>query len=324
MIITFIVTIPVSIILLTLVNASVVLLIGTVATDNFDPAFISLLILAFAAEILVYDLASVIGQGAVTQAVSQVYIGQRPEWLPCIKVAWNRKWSLLGASLLVHGSLLVAIFLLVLVYFGLFSLVLLHYNTFTIILFMLCIVAGIPFSLLCLYVYAGVILASPAIVAEGFGNPIKGLNRSWELANGSRCYLVITNFCLWILKLLVHFLLRKMFMPEMDYVMNSGFTLVAAVLRLVAISLSFPLHAIIETVLYLNLRIGRESMNHQVLSGDLMKDAQPASQFRNDDPAATNEFMDYRHIPLMDDDDEKAMVLNISVDKAMVPNTSVV
>jgi hypothetical protein len=65
----------------------------------------------------------------------------------------------------------------------------------------------------------------------------------------------------------------------------------------------------LETVLYLNLRIGRESMNHQVLSGDLMNDAAPASRFRNDDdpgaPTMSEESMvgDYRHVPLMDDED---------------------
>jgi hypothetical protein len=61
-----------------------------------------------------------------------------------------------------------------------------------------------------------------------------------------------------------------------------------------------------ETVLYLNLRIGRESMNHQVLSGDLMNDASPMSRFRNDDPGAevSTQSMDYRHVPLMDIEDE--------------------
>lgn len=60
-----------------------------------------------------------------------------------------------------------------------------------------------------------------------------------------------------------------------------------------------------ETVLYLNLRIGRESMNHQVLSGDLMNDASSISRFRNDDPGAeiSAQSMDYRHVPLMDVED---------------------
>ena len=47
-------------------------------------------------------------------------------------------------------------------------------------------------------------------------------------------------------------------------------------------------------------------MNHQVLSGDLMRDSPPASRFRNDDPGVDRgQTMDYRHVPLMDDDDHK-------------------
>ena len=50
-------------------------------------------------------------------------------------------------------------------------------------------------------------------------------------------------------------------------------------------------------------------MNHQVLSGDLMNDAAPASRFRTDDdlgaPTMSQESMvgDYRHVALMDDED---------------------
>jgi len=58
--------------------------------------------------------------------------------------------------------------------------------------------------------------------------------------------------------------------------------------------------------MYLNLRIGRESMNHQVLSGDLMNDG-PSSRFRHEgsnmaSPPSMN-MTDYRHVPLMDQED---------------------
>jgi hypothetical protein len=61
-------------------------------------------------------------------------------------------------------------------------------------------------------------------------------------------------------------------------------------------------------VLYLNLRIGRESMNHQVLSADLLTDASNVSRFRNDDPAGTeSQNMDYRHVPLVDSEVESGV-----------------
>jgi hypothetical protein len=61
-----------------------------------------------------------------------------------------------------------------------------------------------------------------------------------------------------------------------------------------------------EAVMYLNLRIGRESMNHQVLSGDLLCDgAANASRFRNDDYGAPSAAMaDYRHVPLVDQEEQ--------------------
>jgi hypothetical protein len=57
--------------------------------------------------------------------------------------------------------------------------------------------------------------------------------------------------------------------------------------------------------MYLNLRIGRESMNHQVLSGDLSNDGSVnLARFRNDDFSAPSTAMtDYRHVPLMDQED---------------------
>jgi hypothetical protein len=57
-------------------------------------------------------------------------------------------------------------------------------------------------------------------------------------------------------------------------------------------------------------------MNHQVLSGDLTNDASPASRFRNDDAGAheTGQSMDYRHVPLVDQDDNR-------LDESLAPAT---
>jgi hypothetical protein len=63
-----------------------------------------------------------------------------------------------------------------------------------------------------------------------------------------------------------------------------------------------------ETVLYLNLRVGRESMNHQVLSGDLndalsSSPSQPSAS-STDDSAFSHDSTSYRHVPLMDGEDD--------------------
>jgi len=67
-----------------------------------------------------------------------------------------------------------------------------------------------------------------------------------------------------------------------------------------------------ETVLYLNLRVGRESMNHQVLSGDLNNALSSLSQpsaSTTDDSAFSHDSMSYRHVPLMDGEDDAEAAL---------------
>ena len=88
---------------------------------------------------------------------------------------------------------------------------------------------------------------------------------------------------------------------------NFGFERGDAVTMSERVTNGLLLHFSMETVMYLNLRIGRESMNHQVLTGDLLSEGglNNAARFRNDDysgPMATT-MTDYRHVPLMDQED---------------------
>mmetsp|Transcript_18629 Transcript_18629/g.34717 ORF Transcript_18629/g.34717 Transcript_18629/m.34717 type:complete len:344 (-) Transcript_18629:322-1353(-) len=295
---TGIVLIPYVILVLTLGIFAASVLIREEEVPNFHPTHIPLIVLVVFLQMLVYEIATVLGQGAISQAVAMIYVGQRPEWIHCLKTSWKRKWALLGSSLLVYGTLFTAaippfVFLLVLS---------MNVNALTIIL---ACVSCTAYVLGGLYGYIGVVMSSPAIMIECFSNPLQGIMRSWELATGSRCYLLCTLFCLWLFNNLLARLLHNMFTG--GSVMDALFSVVGIIISVVPILLFFPLHAILETVLYLNLRIGRESMNHQVLAGDLASDASPASRFRNDDPSAegpTNS-MDYRHVPLMDMDDNK-------------------
>lgn len=266
----------------------------------FDPNFLQFL--AFGIEILIYGVVTVIGRGAITHAVTQIYIGQQLGWLQCLKVAWKRKYSLIGAALVVYGAFFAALIPFSVVVWAIAGI---FVNGFTITL---SIVVGIAFLGCAMYAYAGVLLTSSAIMVENFSYPVKGIKRSWELSTGSRCYLLCSMFCLWILFQLLIAFFHNMF-GSADF-FGTRNSIIDMIIRLGSYICYFPIHAIIETVLYLNLRIGRESMNHQVLSGDVMNDAPPASRFRNDDPAATEfsqESLDYRHVPLMDVDDGNEM-----------------
>ena len=203
-------------------------------TPDFHSTHIPAIVLTYALWILLYDFASVIGQGAITQAVSQIYIGQRPEWLQCIKKAWKRKWSLIGSSLIVYGSLFLALIPpLIFMSFAVY-----HPNAFTITM---AVVLWIAYVAGGLYAYIGLILTSPAIMVEGFTSPIKGVKRSWELSTGSRPYLICTLFCLWFLNQLMTRLLHNMFVS--GNIIDIFFSFVGIVVTIVPVFISFPLHA---------------------------------------------------------------------------------
>lgn len=304
--ITFIVLIPFSIIFVTII----IFVIHSLVEDK-PPEAVDFIIqfLTYGIEIVIYGLVTVIGRGAITHAVTQIYIGQPLGWLQCLKAAWKKKYSLFGAALVVYGVFLVVVILAAL---GLWLILGFFFNGFTITL---SVVFGIAVFGCALYAYTGVLLTNSTVMVENFSSPIKGVKRSWELSTGSRCYLMCSMFCLWMLLELLTAFFHNMFGAGSFY---WGSSIIDVIIRLGSYAFYFPLHAIIETVLYLNLRIGRESMNHQVLSGDVMNDAPPASRFRNDDPADTEfsqESLDYRHVPLLDVDDDKEMA---------PPNTSFV
>lgn len=251
--------------------------------------------LVFGIESFVYALATVIGQGAITMAVAKVYIGEQPEWLSCLKVAWKRKWSLFCACIMVEGTIFLGMMLLAVLVFVMDSFT--NGGTITLL-----VVSAIAFSVGSAYAYSGLLLVSPSIMVEGFASPIKGMKRSWELSTGSRCYLVCTMMSLGFCILLLNAFLVNLFGGGYGYYMISP---VEVVIRIVPMAFYFPLHSILETVLYLNLRIGRESMNHEVLSADLMNSTSPTSRLANSSPAAiSDDSLDYRHVPLMDDADD--------------------
>jgi len=47
-----------------------------------------------------------------------------------------------------------------------------------------------------LHAYSGLLLMGPAIIVEQIMSPTTSAQRSWELARGSRCYLMCTILCL--------------------------------------------------------------------------------------------------------------------------------
>jgi hypothetical protein len=232
--ITGLVMIPYSVLLLTLGIFVASVVIREEDVPDFHPSHVPMVVMIVLIQMIFYEIATVIGQGAISQAVAMIYIGQRPGWLQCVRSAWGKKWPLLGSSLLLYWGLFLAfiptwVFIVVAVA---------NSNGLTITLACL---AGLVFFVSGLYAFIGLIMTSPAIMVEGHGSPIKAMMRSWELAAGSRCYLLCTLFCLWLIGNLVSRLLHNMFVT--GDVMDVMFSIVGIVVSVVPMLLFFPLHA---------------------------------------------------------------------------------
>lgn len=275
--------IPYAILALTLVAGLV-----TGGDDYFENGEAPKIAILTAVDLLIYELACVIGQGAISIAVADIYIGRRPGWGTCLKRAWVAKWALVCSSMMLHGPLFLGLALPISLMLFLYSL-----SSVASALFMLLVVTACLFG--AIFWYSGLIMSSPAIAIENCSSPVTGMKRSWELSTGSRCYVLSIMIGLFFGRWLFGLLLDNIF-GDVGRIMDLLFTLIY-----------LPLQGITQTVLYLNLRIGRESMNQQVLMGDLMNNEPQSARFRNDDPAASGyvstESLDYRHVPLIDEDE---------------------
>lgn len=266
------------------------LVMGAIAfEESFDPDNVPKLFIMFALDLLIYELACVIGQGAISVAIAEIYIGRRVGFGSCLKRAWTAKWALVCSSMLCFGSLFVTSLL------PIFIVCLLAMHTAPVVAFGAFLVLCACLGGSC-YWYSGLILSGPSIVIENFASPIKGMKRSWELSTGSRCYVLSTMIGLFVWQRMIVIFFRAIF----------G-SFIGGILELLFTVFYLPLQGITKTVLYLNLRIGRESMNEQVLMGDLLSSEPPSSRFRNDDPVANGyvptESLDYRHVPLVDEEE---------------------
>jgi len=272
---------------------------------DFHPKHIPTVIFIFGLQFAVYTLATIIGKGAIILGVARMYVGQQVTLMECLRDTWAKKMPLISVSLIlgfmmICGTAVLAVFV---------SLAASFPNPLTIFLAVmvgLIIVSGGG------YTYVGLVLANPSIMIENFSGPVQGIKRSWELASGSRCYLLCTLFCLWFLNDMVSRLLHNIFVT--GDIMDVVFSIAGLVVSVVPLLIYFPMHAILETVMYLNLRIGRESLNHQVLSGDLINDG-TASRFRSDDAGmsgGSGTMTDYRHVPLMDEEDPMGVATELT------------
>jgi hypothetical protein len=201
---------------------------------DFHPTHIPLISMILIIQLTGFTLVSIIGRAAIIRGVALIYIGQRPTQMSCLKAAWEKKWTLLGSNLLISGAL--AAGFLVPWIFACLAVVSPNVGTIT-----LAVITGLAFIVAGLYGYVGVIVTNPAVVVENFSSPLQGIQRSWELATGSRCYLLCTLFSLWFLKSLVARLLHNMFAT--GDILDVLFSVVGIVISVIPMLVFFPLHS---------------------------------------------------------------------------------
>lgn len=229
-----VVIVPYSILMITLSIFVAYVIIEEEEIPDFEPQHVPLVMMIFAVQLLAYSLVTIIGRGAIIRIVGLMYIGQHPTWFSCLKVAWERKYALIGANAMIYGALTVGF----LVTWTFTKIALKHSNILT---WFLAIVAGLIYLFAGLYGYIGVVMTNPAIMVENHSNPIQGIQRSWDLSTGSRCYLLCTLFCLWFLNNLIARLLHNMFVT--GDVMDIVFSIAGIVVSVVPMLFFFPLHS---------------------------------------------------------------------------------
>jgi hypothetical protein len=194
------------------------------------PKHIPMIMLILACQLAAYTFITVIGRAAIIRAVALMYIGQRPTWMTCLKAAYDKAWPLLGANLIIYCAVLAGILLPALVIW----VAIINPNFLTILLACLAFAALIFGGI---YGYVGVVMTNPALVVEGYG-----IQRSWELTTGSRCYMFCCLFLLYVMNEFLNRLLHNMFSTG-DTVMDVLFSVAGIVVQAVPMLIFFPLHA---------------------------------------------------------------------------------
>jgi hypothetical protein len=231
-----IVLVPFCIIAITLAIFFISLALREDEIPNFHPKHLPLIGSIVGLQILLYAVITIVGRGAMIRAVAEMYLGDGSHavnWMKCFKKSLEQFWSLLGASVMVVGGLVLLAILPVFVV----MMAMIHTNFLWVIL--ACIVL-LAFVIAGVYIFISFIMASPAIIIEQ-RTALEGLQRSWELSSGSRCYIMCTLFCLWFVNNLVSRLLSNMFMN--GDAMDLLFSVAGIVVTVLPMLVFFPLHA---------------------------------------------------------------------------------
>jgi len=209
-------------------------------------------------EYILLMIVSIAGRAAMAYAVAEMYAGRDPNWRNCLKLGFSRWCDLFGAAFLVGfgigfaNGLVQAIFMLLL------------YTQSTIVA-ILASVGILAWHVVIIFVLVSLMILAPVIMVEGQG-PIKSIKRSLLLSWNNRCYIFCTVFCLALVGYTMQVIIALILYSASPSLMASGF---GAVISLLPALIFVPLAVIIETVVYMNIRVQFEGLNLDVLVHDL-------------------------------------------------------
>lgn len=84
------------------------ILIEQEGIPDFQPKHIPFIAFVVVLQAVAYEMATVLGQGAISKAVAMMYVGQQPTRLGCLRDSFKRFCALMGSSILIYGTLFVA------------------------------------------------------------------------------------------------------------------------------------------------------------------------------------------------------------------------
>lgn len=212
-----------------------------------------------------------IGEAAMVRAVAEIYTGRKPTFRACFHAALQRLIWVFVTAIIVA--------------------------TATVIGFYLCFyIPGIIIAISCL-------VSTPAVVMER-KDPLAAIARSYDLTMYHRWYIFKNLLAVAVAEVMVKYAVAQLFNTN-TYVWF--FTLRGEWIRSLPQTIFYPLYAILEAVIYINLRIQQEGLTVESLAQEL------------DDTDHGGAFSSYRRVPLVSLEESSAAMNSSPLSPASAP-----
>jgi hypothetical protein len=156
-----IVLVPFCILVITITLFTISSVIRSAEIPEFHPTHLPLMGSIFALQAILYAVVTIVGRGAMIRAVAEMYLGEgrQVNWYACLRKSLEQFWSLLGASMMVAGGMILG----AMIPFFFIIMASVHTN---VIWIMLACTVGITFLVAGVFIFISLIMSSPAIVIE--------------------------------------------------------------------------------------------------------------------------------------------------------------